>query len=139
MSKKTIYSILTAIVIIVFYFLNDKVDEKIADDNYTEKANPSSETNTAYLPTSTTGYIVHHDYYSLSYNEDHEQAEWVAYELKRNQLSKNNFKRPYFIRDKSIKTKSADWRSYKKSGYDKGHLCPAADRKFSKSAHDETF
>jgi len=139
MSKKTIYSILTAIVIIIFYFLNDKVDQKIADDNYIEKANPSSETNTSYLPTSTTGYVVHHDYYSLSYNETHEQAEWVAYELKKNQLSKNHYKRPYFTRDKSIKTKSADWRSYKKSDYDKGHLCPAADRKFSLKAHNETF
>lgn len=139
MNRKRIYTLLSVIIIIAFYFLNDKVDQKIANEDYNEKASPSSETNTSYLPTSTTGYIVHHDYYSLSYNEAHEQAEWVAYELKKNQLSKNHFKRPYFIRDKSIKTKSADWRSYKNSGYDKGHLCPAADRKFSLKAHDETF
>ena len=99
MNRKQIYTLLSVIVIIAFYFLNDKVDEKIADDNYNEKASPSSETNTFYLPTSTTGYIVHHDYYSLSYNEDHEQSEWVAYELKKNHLSKNRFKRPYLIRD----------------------------------------
>lgn len=139
MSRKTIYSILTAIVIIAFYFLNDKVDEKIANENYEEKAKPSSETNSFYLPNSTTGYVVHHDYYSLSYSEKHEQPEWVAYELKKNQLSKNKLKRPYFIKDNSIKTKSAHWRNYKKSGYDKGHLCPAGDRRFSKLAHDETF
>ena len=139
MTRKTMYSILSVIVIIGFYFLNDSVDNKIAQENYEENSNPSSETNISYLPTSTTGYIVHHDYYSLSYNELHEQAEWVAYELKKSQLSKNHFKRPYFIRDKSIKTKSADWRNYKNSGYDKGHLCPAADRKFSINAHDETF
>jgi len=139
MSKKSIYSILTVIVVIGFYFLNNSIDDKIAQDKYEEKTKPSSETNVFYLPTSTTGYIVHHDYYSLSYNETHEQAEWVAYELKKNQLSKNQFKRPYFIKDNSITTKSADWRNYKKSGYDKGHLCPAADRKFSKPAHDETF
>lgn len=139
MNRKQIYTLLSVIIIIAFYFLNDKVDQSIADENYNEKATPAVNTNAFYLPTSTTGYIVHHDYYSLSYNETHEQAEWVAYELKRNQLSKKYFKRPYFIRDKSIKTKSADWRNYKNSGYDKGHLCPAADRKFSMNAHDETF
>lgn len=36
---------------------------------------------TFYLPTSTTGQIVHHQGYSLSYSEPHEQAEWIAYEL----------------------------------------------------------
>jgi endonuclease G len=34
------------------------------------------------LPVSTTNQIVNHQYYSLSYNEEYEQAEWVAYELK---------------------------------------------------------
>jgi endonuclease G, mitochondrial len=36
-----------------------------------------------FLPTSTTNQIILHDFYTLSYNEQHEQAEWVAYELKR--------------------------------------------------------
>lgn len=37
----------------------------------------------AYLPTSTTKQIIKHQYYALSYNEKFEQAEWVAYELKK--------------------------------------------------------
>jgi len=91
------------------------------------------------LPTSTTRVLVAHDNYTLSYSEEHEQAEWVAYELKTAHLSRTKRKRPYFIRDKKIKTKSAHYKAYKNSGYDKGHLCPAGDRKFSKEAHDETF
>lgn len=94
---------------------------------------------TDLLPTSTTGVIVKHDNYSLSYFEKHEQAEWVAYELLPNHLSKTRRKRPYFVRDQKIKTKSAHYKAYKNSGYDKGHLCPAGDRRFSKEAHDETF
>jgi endonuclease G len=91
------------------------------------------------LPISTTNTIVKHNYYSLSYNENYEQAEWVAYELKKDYIKNNNFKRPYFIEDAKVKTGSADWRNYKNSNYDKGHLCPAGDMEFSMSAYNDTF
>ena len=91
------------------------------------------------LPKSTTNAIVYHDFYTLSYDEKYEQSEWVAYELKKEQVVNANFKRPFFIQDKKVKTGSADWRNYKNSGYDKGHLCPAADREFSKGAYEATF
>ncbi|KIA82685.1 DNA/RNA non-specific endonuclease [Flavobacterium sp. AED] len=92
-----------------------------------------------FLPSSTTNQIVKHDYFTLSYNEKYEQAEWVAYELKKSYLINNSFKRPFFIEDPSVKTRSADWRNYKKSGFDKGHLCPAGDMEFSRNAYNDTF
>jgi endonuclease G len=105
-----------------------------------ENANSKIEQNATFdfLPTSTSNQIVVHDYYTLSYKEEFEQAEWVAYELKKSN-SNHNFNRPLFIEDNKVKTGSADWRNYKRSGYDKGHLCPAGDMKFSKNAYDETF
>nr|WP_315145327.1 DNA/RNA non-specific endonuclease [uncultured Flavobacterium sp.] len=92
-----------------------------------------------YLPTSTTNQIVKHEFYTLSYNEKYEQAEWVAYELKKSYVRSSNFERPYFIEDPKVKTGSADWRNYKKSGYDKGHLCPAGDMEFAVNAYNDTF
>lgn len=92
-----------------------------------------------FLPSSTTNQIVKHDYFTLSYNENYEQAEWVAYELKRSYVRSSNFERPYFIEDPKVKTGSADWRNYKKSGYDKGHLCPAGDMEFAINAYNDTF
>lgn len=59
--------------------------------------------------------------------------------MKKTHLSNTNFKRPFFEVDKAVKTKAAHWRNYKNSGYDRGHLCPAGDRKYSKFTHDETF
>lgn len=91
------------------------------------------------LPTSTTNLVVRHDFYTLSYDEDSEQAEWVAYELKKEYLKNNDYKRPYFIDDPKVASGSANWSNYKKSGYDKGHLCPAGDMEFDVKAYNETF
>jgi endonuclease G len=92
-----------------------------------------------YLPTSTTGQIVKHQYYTLSYNEKYEQAEWVAYQATKKHLSRAQRKRPYFIYDPLVKTKSANYRNYKKSGYDRGHLVPAGDMRFDLDAYNDTF
>lgn len=92
-----------------------------------------------FLPKTNNGVIIRHKYYTLSYVENHEQAEWVAYELKKNDIVYSNRKRPYFIDDPEVKSGSASWKNYIRSGYDRGHLCPAADRRFSKEAFDETF
>jgi endonuclease G len=91
------------------------------------------------LPVSTTGEIVSHKYYTLSYSEKNEQAEWVFYLLtKANSIGaverENNF-RP----DPLVPTGSASLLDYRNSGYDKGHLCPAADMSFDSQAMSETF
>ncbi|MDY8136808.1 DNA/RNA non-specific endonuclease [Aquimarina sp. 2201CG5-10] len=138
MNRKYIYPLLIIIVTVGFYYL----EEYLGDTQYTQKEegiNKDELLSFFYLPTSTTGAIVVHDFYALSYVEKHEQAEWVAYELKKEHLSQNEFKRPYFEEDKMVRTSSADWRNYKKSGYDRGHLCPAGDRRFSYKAYEETF
>lgn len=139
MSKKSIYSIIAILLIVGVYAYDYYLDDKLIKDVIISGEQKKETTNTFFLPTSTTNQIIHHDGYSLSYNEDHEQAEWVAYELKDEHLSTTNFKRPYFEVDNAVKTKSAHWSNYKQSGYDRGHLCPAGDRKYSKSMHDETF
>lgn len=139
MSNKTKVSILTAIVLIAAYAYNYKLDNQEKETHVTYGETVKINTNEYFLPTSTTGQVIHHEGYSLSYSEPHEQAEWVAYELKKSHLSNANFKRPYFEVDHAVKTGAAHWRNYKQSGYDRGHLCPAGDRKYSQTAHDETF
>ena len=94
---------------------------------------------TYYLPTSS-GQIVHHQYYSLSYSEEHEQAEWVAYRLTKEELEQPWLARmDDFKKDPSIRSGSASPEDYKHSGYDRGHLVPVADRSFNEAAMSETF
>ena len=77
--------------------------------------------------------------YSLCYRETYEQAEWSAYCLTSNQLVKNADRTNDFRPDNRISTQSASLADYKGSGYDRGHLTPAADMSFSEQAMSETF
>ncbi|TLF46954.1 DNA/RNA non-specific endonuclease [Maribacter aurantiacus] len=135
--NSTIYSILIVICIVGFWVFENFYTPDTYSRNNDE--NGASSFPLEYLPSSTTGDIVHHSYYSLSYNEPFEQAEWVAYELDKKHLTYDDRDRPYFIEDPYVKSKSADWRNYRGSGYDRGHLCPAGDRRFSEQAYNETF
>jgi len=83
--------------------------------------------------------IVRHKHFFLSYSEEHEQAEWVAYYLMSENNRQHHLERPYFLQDPLVDTESTHWKNYKDTGYDKGHLVPAADMKFSKEAYNETF
>ena len=83
--------------------------------------------------------IIKHKHYFLSYSEEHEQAEWTAYYLTGKSQYEHHYERPYFKQDPLIDTESAHWNNFKDTGYDKGHLVPAADMKFSRDAYTETF
>lgn len=137
MKKRNIYPLLILFFAIAFWlFENFYVSDTYDDEK--ESVAVSSRIKELY-PSSTTGVVISHNYYSLSYNEQYEQAEWVAYELHKKFLTYDDRKRPYFIEDPLVRTKSADWKNYKRSGYDRGHLCPAGDMRFSESAYNETF
>jgi len=133
-NRKAIYSVIALAFAIGFYVYDNYYATNISTVTTAVPLKKDS-----FLPSSTTGVIVQHNYYTLSYNEAYEQAEWVVYELNKNQIVSTKFKRPYFEEDPKVRTKSAHYRNYKNSGYNKGHLCPAGDRKFSKEAFDETF
>ncbi len=107
------------------------------DANATEYVIPEKR---YYLPTSTTGKVVHHKYYSLSYSEKYEMAEWVAYVLTKESLKIPNVKRTnWFEDDPLVKTGSATYYDYKGSGYTRGHLVPAGDMAFNDKAMKESF
>jgi endonuclease G, mitochondrial len=85
------------------------------------------------------GEIIEHTYYKLAYSEMHEQAIWVFYMLTPDFFNSSIYRTDDFRVDPEIKTGSATPEDYKGSGYDRGHLCPAADMKLNESSVSESF
>lgn len=83
--------------------------------------------------------IISHIGYSLSYNETHEQAKWVAYELTSEETNRKWERTNKFLIDAKVKTGTANDKDYYHSGYDKGHLAPASDMGWSSAAMAESF
>ena len=83
--------------------------------------------------------IIHHAGYSFVYSEEHEQAKWIAYVLNKKELNGTLDRSDNFREDPFVSSGSASNLDYAKSGYDRGHLAPAADMKWSETAMSESF
>ena len=86
MNKRRLYTFIAILILVGVYAYDFYFDKKIEDEIVYEGAEIKKDTNEYFLPESTTGQIVHHEGYSLSYSEPHEQAEWVAYELEKDRI-----------------------------------------------------
>ncbi|MFT5167884.1 MAG: endonuclease G [Saprospiraceae bacterium] len=142
--------IFTAIIGSLFFFFNrGSGTEADSDKNYTIENNldePKSDTDINlsiadnFLPSSTTGEVIKRLNYTLSYSEEHEQAEWVAYKLTKKSIQQSNVERTGDFRpDPKVRKGSASPRDYYNTGYDRGHMAPAGDMNFDKKAMSETF
>ena len=92
------------------------------------------------IPSGGKGEVIQHTGYTLSYNEEYEVPQWVAYKLTREEVVTQSVERKdNFREDKAVSTGSATLNDYKKSGYDRGHMAPAADFRWSFDAMNDTF
>lgn len=102
------------------------------------KSDDIQPTNTSLEPKSA-GEIVKHTYYTLAYSEADEQAYWVFYHLTPELINGTQSRTDDFRPDPLVSTGSASLDDYKGSGYDRGHLCPAADMTLNKTSMSESF
>lgn len=96
--------------------------------------------------------VIHHAAMSLVYSEKHEQAKWVAHIIlpeiiKGKEGRSNDFREDSLIKtgtateiDYFLKTKNEDGSyEYDGFGYDRGHLAPSADFRWSKKALSQSY
>ncbi len=96
--------------------------------------------------------VIHHTAYSLVYSEQYEQAKWVAHIIlqdvsRGNEGRTNDFRPDELVKtgsaveaDYFVKTMQADSSfKYDGFGFDRGHLAPSADFRYSKKALSESY
>lgn len=146
MNKKRFLTILVIVSSVYFLFQLNKENTKVEVVNVVEEIkndsiiSTNSDTQLDFLlPKPTSNQIVEHTKFVLSYNEEHEQAEWVAYRLNRNSINNSIKRKDNFRGDPKVITESATLLDYKNSGYDRGHLAPAKAMSFNKFSMSESF
>lgn len=82
---------------------------------------------------------IYHFAYTVSFNSVWHIPNWVAYELTASETEGPYERASTFKQDPKVTKGCAVTKDYTKSGYDRGHMAPAADMRWSQTAMQESF
>ena len=90
-----------------------------------------------FIPESNCGEVIHYTHYSLSYCQKYKLSEWSIHYMTPDRVNGDVDRTNNFRFDNN--GRGAFKSDYYKSGYDRAHMVPAADMKFSLTAMNESF
>lgn len=126
-----------------FIDVTTSVDSQVLEYDYELEETPDVvvSSNQIELPRFTgSDLIIKHLVYTLSFNKETNLANWVAWSLSSEKSSGRYGRTDDFRVDELLPRKyRVDETAYKESGYDRGHMCPAGDNKWSYQAMSESF
>ncbi|MBR5611602.1 MAG: DNA/RNA non-specific endonuclease [Bacteroidaceae bacterium] len=85
------------------------------------------------------GQILQRTGYTLSYDSKNKTPQWVAWELTKEETRGKEERSTEFYPDPDVIGAQVVTYDYSHSGYDRGHMAPAGDMKWSKQAMQESF
>jgi len=104
-------------------------------DNNLTFGNPSNASTS-----SSNNYLVSRTEYALAYNNSKGTSKWVSWHLSDAWMGsasrQNNFRADTRLPSNFYRATTSD---YTNSGFDRGHICPSADRTYSTTANSNTF
>lgn len=107
-------------------------------------AQPNNSTTSAnmelpYTSPSSSNQTIKHFAYTVNYNLKWNLPNWVAYSLTKQETTGAYSRENTFYPDPQVKGDPVITKDYSNSGYDRGHMAPAADMKWSEKAMRESF
>lgn len=140
--KSSLFGWLVAIVIGIVTLVTGK---SWTDWDTTQKiineVNKQTDTSRMEIPVSKgkQGQIIQRTGYTLSYDAKNKTPQWVAWELTKEETRGNEERTNEFQPDPDVIGAKVVTYDYSGSGYDRGHMAPAGDMKWSKKAMQESF
>lgn len=133
--KVNLILIAVGFVLTVFLLANQpNVTQNLTEDTVIQKVE---------IPAEISGrkeQIICHTGYTVSYNSDWKIPNWVAYELTKEEVGGAVERYDIFMPDPEVPSdESATTYDYKGTGWDRGHMAPAGDMKWSEQAMKESF
>lgn len=103
------------------------------------KGNAHAQLEIPAMKKQTASQIIEYTGHTLSYNNKTRLPNWVAYELTSQEAQGDNPRKDKFARCPQAQGPQADKNDYRNSGWDRGHMAPAGDMKWSTEAMDESY
>lgn len=140
-TKKSIFFLIQILILIViFIFVVNFFEERFKKNATTKQSTIKINKELTLVDSSydTNANIVNYHGFTLSYLPKFKLSNYVSYPLTKTMIN-GKFKRTdNFLEDPNVRN-SQKLEPYRRSGYDRGHLAPAADMSYSEDAMRESF
>lgn len=121
----------------IFYFAK-KLNVDASDSYPTSTQSSYSNLLDVKLPAKLPSQIKNYTQYTTSFNKKNKTPNYVAWELLGTETDGSESRHNKFWQDNDIDG-CPTTNDYRNSGYDRGHMCPAADNKYSSQSMEESF